>query len=895
MADRTVAVALVAKMQGYTRPMRDAGDATKQFGGELDKVRKQSQGGFREISAGAAAVGIALAGLVGWALKTSMAFDKQMSEVQAVTGATADEMKALREAALEAGKSTVFSATEAAKAQAELAKAGLTSAQILGGGLKGALSLAAAGSLDLAEAADIAAKTMNVFNLEAASVGHIADMLAGAANATATDVHEMGEALRMGGLAANAAGMSMDDTVVVLGAFADSALVGSDAGTSLKTMLQMLANPTVKASSLMRELGIDVYDAGGNFVGASKLSEILRTKLGGLTQEQRNAALATIFGADAMRAANVLYGLGADGLAKYTEKINSQANAAQTAAIKTDNLAGDVERLKGSLETLAIEASEGANGGLRFLVQSLDSLVSWFGDLPGPVQTAITVLAGVSGASLLVVAGFLKVKSTVGGALQALRDMGPAGEAAAKGIGRFGKALAGITVLGAGFLLAKDFFDWLSEKMGPVKRDTEALNRSLMDLAATGRLTGEMARVFGENWSKLGSSISALNFDSQPLREFDAAAASAANSQQHLNETNQATQRQMDANHITATQFKSDMAGIDTQLQTMVQGGGATQAAMAFGLLKEQWSATGQPLSQLNELLPAYNTAIAQAKTANSGAAKGFGDTASNARTMADSLQGAIDKGLSLLDVFNQLNGAQLNLSEAQIKAEAAIDDFSQAMDESSGSLDINTEAGRKSRTALNNIARSAAEVAQKTYEKSLATKGETGALADAKAAYDGYIKKAKDAVKGTEGHKVAVRRLIDEVAKLPTLKTTTVTVNVNAGALAALEARLSRFSDTNIGWKGATGSSGKTGMQRAAGGWVNAGQTTQINEKGVETLTATRSVYVHPAGSGAAPIQVTIPVTLIDPMTGTAIRKALIRSTVDRGVPNDVVAAAYP
>jgi TP901 family phage tail tape measure protein len=888
VADRTVSVALIAKMQGYTRPMRDGVAANKEFGGSLDKVRRESQSGFREMSVGAAAVGVALAGLVGWALKTSMAFDKQMSEVQAVTGATADELKELREAALEAGKSTVFSATEAAKAQAELAKAGLTSAQILGGGLSGALSLAAAGSLDLAEAADIAAKTMNVFNLEAGAVGHIADMLAGAANATATDVHEMGEALRMGGLAANAAGMSMDDTVVVLGAFADSALVGSDAGTSLKVMLQMLANPTEKSSKLMRELGIDVYDAAGNFVGASKLSAILREKLGGLTQEQRNAALATIFGADAMRAANVLYGLGAEGLAKYNEKINAQANAAQTAAIKTDNLAGDVERLKGSLETLAIEASEGANGGLRFLVQALDSLVSWFGDLPGPVQTAITVLAGVSGASLLVVAGMLKIRSTVGDALQALRDMGPAGETAAKGIGKFGKALGAVTVLGAGFLAAKEFFEWLSEKMGPIRRDADAMGRSLTDLATTGRLTGEMAKVFGENWSRLAGAISATDLDAAGLREFDAAAASAANSQQHLLEGSIAASEQADRNHVTAEQFKSDMVAVDSALKAMVEGGGATQAAMAYNLIREQWVATGAPLSRLNELLPQYNTATANAKAATAGAAKGFGDAASNARTLADGLQGAVDKGQSLLDIFNQLNGAQLGLSEANIKAEASLDNWTEAMKESSGSMDINTEAGRKARSGLNDIARSAAEVAQKTYEQ-------TDSTAEAKRAYDAYIKKVKDAVVGTDGHKQAVHRLIDEVTKMPQLKTTTVTVKVNAGALNALEARLSKYDDTNIGWKGATGGPSGKGMQRASGGPVNMGQTTRINERGEEFLTASRHMYVNPAGSGGGPIVVTIPVTLIDPMTGAATRKALITEAVNRGKPQAAVAAAYP
>ncbi|MDP9145666.1 MAG: phage tail tape measure protein [Actinomycetota bacterium] len=874
MADRTVAVGLLAKMQGYIRPVRDGINVTKEFGGELDRMRRTAPGGFRDIGTAAAGLGIAMAGLVGWALKTSMAFDKQMSEVKAVTGATADELGQLREAALAAGKSTVFSATEAAKAQAELAKAGLTTAQILGGGLKGALSLAAAGSLDLAEAADIAAKTMNVFNLEASSVGHIADMLAGAANATATDVHEMGEALRMGGLAAHAAGMSMDDTVVVLGAFADSALVGSDAGTSLKTMLQMLAAPTAKSAGLMKELGIDVYDAGGNFVGASALAETLRTKLGGLTQEQRNAALATIFGADAMRAANILYGLGGEGLSKYTEKILAQADAAKTAAEKTDNLAGDVERLIGSLETLAIQSGEGANAGLRWLAQTLESLVGWFSDLPGPVQHWIVMLAGVSGASLLVVAGMLKVRGVVGDAMQALRDMGPAGDTAAKGISRVGRALGAVTVVGAGFLLAKELVEWLTENSAASAVEVDGLTASLETLAATGRVSGDLTKVVGENFSKLELITTGLRQATEPMREFDAAAANAMNSTQNLNaELRQSGQAVADADKAWSD-FKAQIPEVDQALKGMVENGGATQAALAFGHIREQWEASGRPLSELTALLPNYVGAMDAAKTANSAVAQGFGDVAGNARTMAGGLQEAIDKGQTLMDVFNQLNGANLSLSDAQIKAEASLDGLAEALKESKGSLDINTDAGRKAQGALNDMARAAAEVAQKTYDQTFAVKGEAAAMDASKAAYNKYIGSLRAVMRDAGLSESAINGLLGQIAAMPAIKTTKVEVKIRVtvndatgAALSAIENRLSRlqgqaarigrFADTGIGAKG--GASMQGGMQRAAGGPVNMGQTTQINEKGQEYLTASRHVYVNPH---PAPVRVQMPDT---------------------------------
>ena len=349
-----------------------------------------------------AVAGAAIAAGVGLAVKAFADFDKEMSNVRAVSGATAGEMLQLRDAALQAGAATKFSASQAAEAEAELVKAGISVQDVLGGGLDGALSLAAAGNLDLAKAATISANAMNIFSLKGADVSHIADVLAAGANKSAADVDQLGQALEQSGLVAGQMGISLEETTGILAAFADNGLKGSDAGTSLKTMLQRLVPQSAAAATAMEEIGFSAYDAQGNLKDMEIISQDLQDGLSGLTQKQRDSTLATIFGADAVRGANVLFKLGSAGVRDYTTAVNDQGAAARVAAIQMDNLAGDLENLRGSLETALIQGGSGANDALRGLAQGATDAVNAFGDLPPAVQTgAVQVAAATAGILLL--------------------------------------------------------------------------------------------------------------------------------------------------------------------------------------------------------------------------------------------------------------------------------------------------------------------------------------------------------------------------------------------------------------------------------------------------------------------------------------------------------------
>lgn len=146
----------------------------------------------------------------------------------------------------------------------------------------------------------------------------------------------------------------------------------------------------------MDELGISAYDAQGNFIGLKALAGQLQTQMSGLTQAQRNQALATIFGSDAIRAANVLYNEGADGIADWTKKVSDSGYAAQQAAAKNDNLRGDLENLSGSFESMMIKLGEGGQGPCAS--SSRPSTCSWTdsGNCPPPSNrpSSSTALAG---------------------------------------------------------------------------------------------------------------------------------------------------------------------------------------------------------------------------------------------------------------------------------------------------------------------------------------------------------------------------------------------------------------------------------------------------------------------------------------------------------------------
>ena len=410
MSDRTVKVTLQAQVSNYLSGMEQARKATEKGGKEAASAQASFEAQRQAMEAAGVsllAIGTLAAAGVALAVKKYAEFDSAMSEVQASTHESEANMNKLRDAAIDAGARTVFSATEAANAIDELAKAGLSTADILGGALDGALSLASAGGLKVADAAQIAATALTQFKLEGKDVPHVADLLAAGAGKAQGSVEDLSQALNQGGLVASQAGFSIEETTGVLAAFASAGLKGSDAGTSLKTAIIALQAPSAKAQATMDQYGISVYDSNGQMKSFSQIAEVLKTKLGGLTDEQRNSALATIFGTDAVRSASVLYSNGGKGIDSWNKKVNDSGYAAETARLKLNNLNGDLEQLGGSFDTALIKSGSAANEVLRGIVQSATGAVNAFGEAPPVVQGTALALGAVAAATALAGGAFL--------------------------------------------------------------------------------------------------------------------------------------------------------------------------------------------------------------------------------------------------------------------------------------------------------------------------------------------------------------------------------------------------------------------------------------------------------------------------------------------------------
>ncbi|OUB48015.1 phage tail tape measure protein [Bacillus thuringiensis] len=392
------------------------------------------------------------------AVEESMNFEQQMANVKAVSGSTGEEMKKLSELAVNMGETTKYSSVQAGQGIEELIKAGVSLTDIINGGLEGALNLATAGELELGEAAEIASTALNAFKADHLSVADAANILSGAANASATDVRELKYGLSASSAVAAGAGMTFKDTATTLAVFAQNGLKGSDAGTSLKTMLMRL-NPTTKeAYNQMRDLGLITYNAqaGYDFLvkngiqptsrsvgdieqalegyvmkieGAKKwndkcdttfrelatssaflsskfydqqghiqslenISGTLHESMKDLTDQQRSMALETLFGSDAVRGATILFKEGANGVNSMWDAM-SKVTAAEVAATKIDTLKGRLTLLDSAFSTMKKTIGDALAPVVSVFVAGLQKLVDGFNSLPGPVQKVIAITGGI--------------------------------------------------------------------------------------------------------------------------------------------------------------------------------------------------------------------------------------------------------------------------------------------------------------------------------------------------------------------------------------------------------------------------------------------------------------------------------------------------------------------
>ena len=424
------------------------------------------------------AVGAGLVAGVGLAVKSYADFDKQMSSVDAATHETADNMALLRQAAIDAGADTAFSATEAAQGIEEMAKAGVKTSDILGGGLKGTLALAAAGALDVGQASEIASSAMTQFGLKGKDLPHIADLLAAGAGKAQGSVQDMGLALSYAGVPAAGLGISIEQTTGTLALFAKSGIVGEKAGTALRAMLVSMVKPSGETQKAMDGLGISFSNNEGKFIGLDGAASVLQDKLGGLDEMTRNATLAQIFGNEALGAAQTLYKGGAKGVKEMTAAVDDYGYAADTARRMQDNLTGDLEKLGGSFDTVLIQSGSDANKVLRGLVQGLEGAVDTVGQLPAPLLSAGLGLTAVAGGAALLGGGLITVIPKIAATREALGLLPLSATKANAALSKTGRiaagAATGLAAIAAGSAIAAPALDQILKPTGETGDALEA-------------------------------------------------------------------------------------------------------------------------------------------------------------------------------------------------------------------------------------------------------------------------------------------------------------------------------------------------------------------------------------------------------------------------------------
>lgn len=356
----------------------------------------------------------AVMGLGTAAVKTAADFDSGMSKVAAISGATGDDLQALRDKAREMGSKTKFSASEAAEAMEYMAMAGWKTADMLGG-IEGIMNLAAASGESLATTSDIVTDALTAFGLKADDAGHFSDVLAAASSNANTNVSMMGETFKYAAPIAGALGFSVEDTAEAIGLMANAGIKGSQAGTSLRTIMNNLAGEVKICGSALGEVTIQTTNADGSMRDLSAILADCRGAFSQLSESEQAAAAEALVGKNAVSGFLALMNAAPEDIDKLSGAIeNCDGKSAEMAATMQDNLAGQLTILKSQLEELAISFGEILMPAIRSIVSGIQGFVDKLNSMDEGTKKVIVTIALVAAAigPVLIIVG--KIISAVG-------------------------------------------------------------------------------------------------------------------------------------------------------------------------------------------------------------------------------------------------------------------------------------------------------------------------------------------------------------------------------------------------------------------------------------------------------------------------------------------------
>ncbi|KZC82883.1 hypothetical protein AYR46_02970 [Sphingobium yanoikuyae] len=428
--------------KGLTDAEREMSRSTR----KLEKMGQRMEGLGKSISVG---VTLPILAVGGAALGMAAKFESAMNRVEAATGATGKQLAALKQQAIDFGKSKDFTATaaESADVMEMLAKNGLNVQQILGGATKATLQFAAANGAEFAPSADAVTDILQQFGRDVSELPGIVDKMTGAMLVSKMGFDDYRLAIGQAGGVAGGTGQSFEDMNVVLAATSSLFASGSDAGTSYKTFLTSLPGKSKEAKSAIESYGLSFYDAQGNMKSMGEIAQNLQDKLGGLSDQAKSEVLTTIFGTDAMRTAIGLMNQGADGLARISTEINKASAQTQMEA-RMKGWSGAITQVKKAFEAAAISLGDsGILSALTKVLTMVAATIGAFADLPQPIQLVIGSILGLTATvGPLLITGGKMIAMWAGITTMLVGRFIPASAAAAIAATSTGTAAAGAAV-----------------------------------------------------------------------------------------------------------------------------------------------------------------------------------------------------------------------------------------------------------------------------------------------------------------------------------------------------------------------------------------------------------------------------------------------------------------
>lgn len=501
---------------------------------------------------------------------TGVSFDSTMASVGAISGATSEEMEQLEAKAKELGETTAFTATEVGEGFKYMAMAGWETEDMLEG-ISGILSLAAASGEDLGTTSDIVTDALTAMGYAAGDAGRLANVMAAASSNSNTNVSLMGETFKYAAPLVGALGYSMEDTAVAIGMMANAGVKGTQAGTSLRSILSRMSAPTGAVEKAMKELGISLTDNEGNMKSLDELIRDLRSSFSGLTEVEKASYASTLAGKNAMSGFLAIVNSADDDFNRLTAAVNSSAGAAQNMSeTMLDNVGGQFTLLKSQLEGIMLTIYEKLEPSLRkamtaissslrnidwdsigkIIGGALEKVVSAFTWLLEHADTVAAVVKGVIAAFVAAkVAAFaMQIVNTVSGMLKAVKAAESLGGAMSSltqvisgGLNPVVMIAAAVAGLTAVFIalnretkesdkLHEDYMSLLESDRETIDKNIEswnglkdsqqeALNSGMSEMTYLGNLKSELADITDENGKVKKGYEERANFITSTLSE----------------------------------------------------------------------------------------------------------------------------------------------------------------------------------------------------------------------------------------------------------------------------------------------------------------------------------------------------------------------------------------